>query len=287
MGVNSYISFLGLNPNEKNLDSSSLLFDSILNLKTVSSNFNCKNSNPLLMKRDVKCFFASCGISLHKIFHAPSFFSNFNSYNDYMKNVLSIDSFDLPLLFNQGNTEVCMLHTSSYSNFPLLFGNIKFVGNCTSFSHSSYVHELTHVQIESVKNSFENYSNSEVFPYFLQLVYCDLTDKNMSSDYLNQLIIELKNNIRDYQILSNNTDKNALQSIALKRGHSSSDELLKYCNKYIASSIEAIFMFDIYKKSNANDKRMMVREANLIFNGKKTIEQSLDDLQVSYKKHIC
>lgn len=63
-------------------------------------------------------------------------------------------------------------------------------------------------------------------------------------------------------------------------------QLLKYQAKYIASSVEAILMFETYKKSSTRDKRFMINEANLIFNGKKTVEQSLDDLEVPFRNHM-
>lgn len=125
---------------------------------------------------------------------------------------------------------------------------------------SIYLHELVHTQIESVQNSYNDIYNSELISFLLELIYSYWYRGEDNEQLINYQVKSMSELLSDYAWKLNSNNKDISISI------------------YYNSLIKAIYLFDIFKSLNKNGKKKLLKDIQLIFDGKLSIE----DLLVKY-----
>lgn len=153
----------------------------------------------------------------------------------------------------------------------ILFKNLCLGKTLTELSSASYVHEITHTQIDSIKGGLKDYYNQEVFSIFLELIHADLvsTDDNILIVKEANRVFELSEIVRQQQEVS--TGKLEL----------SREEQIEN-SKYIQSDFIALHLFHLYHNSNSLIKKEMLMNIQRVFNGIITVEDYLELYEVTF-----
>lgn len=150
---------------------------------------------------------------------------------------------------------------------PRLFLGIFLSSKITNITCPSYVHELTHTQIDSIRGTSLNYYNSEILPIFLELLSSYETDPSgkslLTTDFFrHSLLIE------------------CIKQVIYPNNQSYEEKLIN--NSYIISTLKAYKLFDIYYKNSKELKEFIIKYIQNIFDGKNNIEQLLNYLNITY-----
>lgn len=155
--------------------------------------------------------------------------------------------------------------------FPPDFDKILFKGIVLGIPYTeqtsvSYVHELTHIELDSVPKIVSDYYNSEVLSIFLELVYSYHTSENLLRINDSNRILELINMIE--QVL-----------IYPEKEH---DKLLEG-SKYICSTLKAITLFINYYYGSNSIKKEILFQIQQVFDGAIQLEEMLTKYDITYE----
>ena len=127
---------------------------------------------------------------------------------------------------------------------------------------SYYNHEIMHTQLNSVRESYINYFDSDVLPIFFELLTSSFNgnEELVYALRLNQLSNDLRNNLFY-------TNFNREEEIKIQ--------------KNIVSTLKAIKLFNIYKESDDWGKKMMMRFIQTILNGDSNVDWLLNQYDIS------
>ena len=148
------------------------------------------------------------------------------------------------------------------------FSKIILGNPITEITPYSYIHEIIHTQVESVKGSVRDYRNSELLPIFVELLAVYETSSN--KEVLNYII--------------NARLRDILEKISLiYTGKGDPQSLLLYAT-YVKSTLQALQLFDIYTNSEQEIKQEIINGIQNIFDGKLVLEDFLTKYTVSIGK---
>ena len=153
----------------------------------------------------------------------------------------------------------------------IYFQSIALVDLLTEMSSSSYVHEVTHTQLDSQKGIYTDYFNQEVLSIFLQLFHSALLNSEES-------VLRLLEANRIYEL--NEITKQQLEYQAGKIDLSREDQIEN--SKYIQSDMIALNLFAIYYHSFPGVQREMLVDVQKIFDGRMTVEEYLNKYDSSF-----
>lgn len=159
-------------------------------------------------------------------------------------------------------------HTDFLSELFIAFPEIFIDSTIGDLSPLVYAHELTHTQIESVKNACHNYQNCELISIFNEKL-CAL-----ELDPTGTLLKEIEK--RRFKSLSKNIEK------LLNPTEYSPFELFK-SSFYINSALKATHLFDKYLQSDEEGKRRIINGVQRVFDGEISVEILLEENNITYE----
>ncbi len=182
---------------------------------------------------------------------------------------LNVSPFELPVIPKtvSGDTFYGGLITELKDSYP----NVSFIGIelnslVTELTSSSYAHEITHAEVDSVNGAIGSYYNSEVLSVFIELQLAELLDKSEN-------ILRTFDSRRIYEI---ETLARELRDFKQNRLEKSEDDAL-IDSKYVVSDVRAYNLFaEYYFGSNATREYIKSRIQS-IFDGNYTVEELLNE----------
>ena len=154
----------------------------------------------------------------------------------------------------------------------VLFKSLAIGEEITELSSSSYVHEITHTQLNSIKGSIKDYFNQEVFSIFLEFIHASEISKD--DDIIR---IEEANRIYELSEIAKQQIEYASGRLDLPR-----EEQIEN-SKYIQSDLIAFKLFSIYYFSHYTIQREMLKKVQDVFDGKMTVEEYLAYYDISFE----
>lgn len=135
---------------------------------------------------------------------------------------------------------------------------------------SSYVHEITHTQVDSLKGSLEEYYNVEVLSIFNELFHASILDKDEKILRLNDSRRIYEMSITAQELRKNFDGKNNMDR----------NELLDCC-KYLISDLKAYDLFITFYNANNSVKNDILDDVQSVFDGIITVEELLAKYDVT------
>lgn len=155
-------------------------------------------------------------------------------------------------------------------NPHIIFSGINLNGQTTEQTSSSYVHEITHTQLDRLKGSIQEYYNMEVLSIFNELFHASILDND-------ERILRLNDSRRIYEM---SITAQELRDYHAGKSPMSRDELLDCC-KYLISDLKAYQLFAIFYSASDTLKNEILDDIQSIFDGFMTVEELLNKYEVS------
>lgn len=146
----------------------------------------------------------------------------------------------------------------------ILFREINLNSTITEHTSASYVHEITHTQLDRMKGTVREYYNLEVISIFNELFHASILDKD-------ERILRLNDSRRIHEMA---VTAEELQSHKNGIYNMSREELLESC-KYLISDIKAYNLFVLFYNANDTIKNEILDDIQSIFDGYLTVEELL------------
>ncbi|HIT22343.1 MAG TPA: hypothetical protein IAB56_05205 [Candidatus Scybalousia intestinigallinarum] len=138
--------------------------------------------------------------------------------------------------------------------------------NITKLSTATKVHEITHTQLERVKQTTKHYHNKEVLPIFLEKV----------------VALELDNSLELLTACETMRFRSFLEYVLdlyEENNHSRTERV--EASAYITSTLKAVNLFDRYLESNQEERKEILAGIQMVFDGKTTVEEYLDSQDIT------
>jgi len=220
------------------------------------------------LREDAANFFNALNLNIHSVpyINMDDLLKIDDLSKQYDNMVELINPFDLPVFYANysifsGQLGKALINSENYPSVIFLAVGLGKILSQITFS--SYIHEITHTQVDSVKGSVEKEQNSEVLSIFMEKLAANYIGGN---DLLNAV-----NNLRNYYILS------CLSDLVLEV----SPENTRENNMYIASNFQADELYYKYANSNKEEKAQIIDNIQNIFDGNITLESVLDEMNIS------
>lgn len=177
--------------------------------------------------------------------------------------------FDLPVIYLPGHAMVGVtdVNVPLFSNLELAkkidisFDHIALGNNLVDLSIATYIHEVGHVQTESIRGYARSLHNKEVITIFLEKLVASELDKN--GDLLKISERYRLRNLRDNICILADTDEWDYFS-------------LLNASIYVESTFKAEKLFDMYQSVTKNeDKLTILKQIQNVFDGKMVVEELL------------
>ena len=147
---------------------------------------------------------------------------------------------------------------------PICFSAIALGSNLTKISPATYIHELTHSQLESQKGIVSDYHDKEVLSIFMEKVVAKEQDpKAFAISDRMRLRALLENMILWYM------NKDTHKMIAVDQ------------ETYVISILKAYNLYDLYNTSSDSIKKEILINIQKIFNGELTLDDFLRKYHIS------
>lgn len=247
-----------------------------------------------ILKGNAKEFFKSLGITLHDVGYFPDdkveeFLKDMELTNInelitlYNKGAKFVSPFDIAIkpttthCFNALTKEQLLICENSKNQKKLLsslnvfFDHIEISSILGDITTASYIHEITHTQLEDQKGIIDNLYNAEVLSIFNELLYAYSVNDSL-------LLIMLRNRV--------NEAFNCFSFIYQKQKHSKIDYDTHMDHKYLVSTIKAIELFSIYVTQHGKTSMNIINEINKVYQGCISLEELLDKFEVNNKEAI-
>ncbi len=152
----------------------------------------------------------------------------------------------------------------------VIFRGIELNKVVTECSSATYVHELTHTQVDSIKGSIRNYYNAEILSIFNELFHYMILggDERLLRLTDSRRVCELNLIFEDLINFRNGTS-------SMTR-----DELLED-SKYAVSILKAYNLFITFYYSNEKIKNEILDDIQCVFDGYLTLEEMLKKYEVT------
>ena len=204
----------------------------------------------------------------------------------YNRAAKMISPFKLPIKYNINNVNGGVLITQALvtedheyfeqllPNLNLYFTGINLSKSITDITTASYIHEITHSQVESNKTVVDEFHNAEVLSIFNELFYAykyDITLFNfLLLNRLNGLFMSFDS---IYALKTSKSRKNIIQ------GKEYSDFDYHTDVKYLTSTLKALkLLADYIDKGNSS---FITHQIDRVFEGQRTVEDCLSDLNIT------
>lgn len=152
----------------------------------------------------------------------------------------------------------------------IIFREINLNNQITEQTSASYIHEVTHTQIDSLKGSIQEYHNLEIISIFNELFHASIlgSDERIlrlnDSRRINEMYVTAEE-LRDYH-----NGKSPMNR----------DELLDCC-KYLISDLKAYQLFVTFYNSTEYTKNEIIYDIQTIFDGYMTVEELLNKYEIN------
>ncbi len=192
----------------------------------------------------------------------------------YFHIVLKRHPYKLPIVPCEENSSVfdgsVIEYVHTRKKYNVVFGGITLNKEVTECTSATYVHEITHTQLDSVKKSISQYYNAEVLSMFNELFHymCLGSDERLLRLYDSRRIFEINillDNLMNYKT-SNKSQKR--------------DELLED-SKYAISILKAYNLFITFYNGNEKLRNEILDDVQCIFDGYLTLEEMLKKYEVT------
>lgn len=156
------------------------------------------------------------------------------------------------------------------TKFHIIFREINLSNPITEQSSSSYIHEITHTQIDRIKGALSDYYNLEILSIFNELFHASILDQQ-------ETILRLNDSRRIYEM-----SISAQELIEYHKGKSKNtrDELLDCC-KYLISGLKAYNLFITFYYGSDKLKNDILDDIQSIFDGYLTLEELLEKYDIT------
>ena len=154
----------------------------------------------------------------------------------------------------------------------VLFKSLVLTDSPSELLSSTYVHEITHSQLNSIRGSYKNYFNQEILSIFLELIHA----KDVSS-YENILRIQESNRVYEIGELVKQQSEFATGRLTLSR-----EEQIEN-SKYIQSDLIALKLYSIYYYSHYSIQKEILMKVQEVFNGQITVEDFLEAFGITFE----
>ncbi len=152
----------------------------------------------------------------------------------------------------------------------IIFREINLNIQTTEQTSSSYIHEVTHTQIDRLKGAVKEYYNLEIISIFNELFHASILDSDErilrlnDSRRINEMTVTAQE-LRDYHDGKSTMNR---------------DELLDCC-KYLISDLQAYQLFVTFYNSTEYTKNEIIDDIQTIFDGYMTVEELLDKYEIT------
>lgn len=191
---------------------------------------------------------------------------------DLVKMSVVINPLDLPVKYTldnicKGNVDERLLTSISNGKTleQLFYLNIGLPKQVTTLTPSTYIHELAHTQVNSIDGTLRYEFNEELISILLEFLFLMQKSQDRETLYANK--IYRANDIVVY------TGTIAAHELGITK---ISDKDYNNCFTYVASTLQAISLLQLFKKGDYLFKRTMLRNVQLIFDGLMQVEDFLD-----------
>lgn len=158
------------------------------------------------------------------------------------------------------------------TKFHIIFREINLSSPTTEQSSSSYIHEITHTQLDRLKGSLSDYYNLEVLSIFNELFHASILDSK-------ETILRLNDSRRIYEM-----SISAQELVDYHNGKSpmNRDELLDCC-KYLVSGLKAYNLFITFYYGSDELKNDILDDIQSVFDGYLTVEELLAKYDITFE----
>lgn len=207
---------------------------------------------------------------LHKV---PYLFCK-KVFNKYFHAIIKRHPYNLPLIEGEEDDVIFDGAVVEEVTLPpkpkVIFRGIQLSKVITECTSATYVHEVTHTQLDSVKGSIREYYNAETLSMFNELFHYML----LSSD---ERLLRLTDSRRISEL-------NLILGDLIEYGNGKSevkrDDLLED-SKYAVSILKAYNLFITFYYGNENIKNEILDDIQCIFDGYLTLEEMLKKYDVN------
>lgn len=154
----------------------------------------------------------------------------------------------------------------------IVFRKINISKVISEQTSSSYIHEITHTQLDSLKGSIREYYNLEILSIFNELFHSSILDKE-------ERILKLNDSRRIHEM--------RVSAEELKDYHDGKiemdrEKLLDSC-KYLISGLKAYNLFITFYFANEELQNDILDDIQAIFEGYQTLEELLTKYNITYE----
>lgn len=154
----------------------------------------------------------------------------------------------------------------------IIFREINLTKVISEQTSSSYIHEITHTQLDRLKGSIREYYNLEVLSIFNELFHASILDKE-------ERILKLNDSRRIHEM---RVSAEELKDYHTGKSRMERDELLDCC-KYLISGLKAYNLFITFYFANEELQNDILDDIQSIFDGYLTVEELLNKYEISYE----
>jgi len=154
------------------------------------------------------------------------------------------------------------------NNITIKYRHIELPKKITSVTTFSYIHEITHTQLNHLNGCIKSYYHVEILSIFNELLY----GYTKGEKYLDTINAIRLNDIKEAIVL-------------LMTDESDYNNLLEACC-YIVSTIIAYELFIKYYYSSISLRKEILFNIQRVFNGEITLQQLLDILDANYEDSL-
>lgn len=146
----------------------------------------------------------------------------------------------------------------------IIFRQIDLANQITEQTSASYIHEITHTQLDSLRGSFRNFYHFEVISIFNELFHASVLDNS-------ERLLRLNDSRRIHEMFVTAVD---LRNYHDGKETMDREELLDCC-KYLISDLKAYKLFTLFYYANDNVRVEILNAIQAIFDGGLTVEELL------------
>lgn len=195
-------------------------------------------------------------------------------FNKNIPSVIPRHPYNLPLVENEEDALIfdgAVIEELTRSSRPMvLFKGIELSKTTTECTSATYVHEVTHTQLDSVKGSIREYHNAEVLSMFVEVFHYMIlgNDERLLRLFDSRRICELNLILEDLLEYRNGSSKKE------------KDELLED-SKYAISILKAYNLFTTFYYASESIRNEILDDIQCIFDGYLSLEEMLTKYEVT------
>ncbi len=154
----------------------------------------------------------------------------------------------------------------------IIFREINLSQITSEHTSASYIHEITHTQLDRLKHSIREYYNLEVLSIFNELFHASILDKD-------EHLLRLNDSRRIYEM---SITAQELRDHYDGKSPMDRDELLECC-KYLVSGLKAYSLFIKFYYGNEELQNDILDDIQAVYDGYLTVEELLYKHEITYE----